>query len=78
MNTKRDRFTRLAEKRVTNAVIYIRRIANLSNKSLYEYSGDEVRQILSQLRKEVTALEDKMKSDNSSGSYHFKLNSKNI
>ncbi len=49
----RDRFVDLANKRVNNAIKVIRLIGNLSNKSNYSYTEDDVRKIFSALQREV-------------------------
>jgi hypothetical protein len=49
----RNKFVELANKRVNNAVKTIRLIGNLSNKSNYSYSDEDVRKIFSCLQKEI-------------------------
>lgn len=51
--TDGEKFRRLAEKRVNNAIKTIRLIGNLSNKSNYEYTDEEVEVIFSILTREV-------------------------
>lgn len=53
VETKREAFLRLAEKR-TNAVIErIRILANCSNPYAYEYHGDDVRKIFAAIEEEL-------------------------
>ena len=50
METKREKFVRLAESRTTKAVDAIVNISSLSNTRSYEYKEDDVRKILSAIR----------------------------
>ncbi len=45
MESKRDKFKRLAEKRVNNAIKSINLVGNLSNKNIYDYTDDDVSRI---------------------------------
>lgn len=45
IETKGEKFTRLAILRVTNALDKIRLIGNLANQDIYDYSEEQVRQI---------------------------------
>ncbi len=47
--TSRQRFVRLANKRVANAMDAIRLIGNLSNRSSYDYSEQDVEKIFQAL-----------------------------
>lgn len=38
---RRERFLRLASKRVNNALRYLNNVARMANKSVYDYSPDE-------------------------------------
>ncbi len=51
--TKRDRFVRIVENRTNKILDMLRLLANCSNKSNYEYSDDDVKQIFSAIEKEV-------------------------
>jgi transcription elongation GreA/GreB family factor len=51
----RQNFIRLAEKRVSRAIDDIRLIGNLSDRSNYDYSDDQVREIFAALRGEMAA-----------------------
>jgi len=57
IETKRDRFVRLAEKRMQRALGSIRVIRNLANTANYEYSQEDVDAIIAGLRKAVDDLE---------------------
>ncbi len=52
---KRDRFIRLAENRTNKALEMIRLIGNLSNKSVYDYSKQDVDKIFNAIEAEVAA-----------------------
>jgi len=73
MSKNRDKFVELAEKRVTRALKDIRLIGNLSNKTNYFYTDDDVKKILSALRNEVTVLGKKFESTESNHDLLFKL-----
>jgi hypothetical protein len=45
METKNDKFRRLAELRTRKIIDYLASLSNLSNKKNYAYSDKEVRQI---------------------------------
>ena len=70
----RDKFVELAEKRVNNALKYIRLIGNLSNRSNYVYTNDQVVEIFKSLEDEVRLARDKfkaMKSENNKKLFQF-------
>lgn len=69
--TKREKFIRLAENRTNKALEMIRLIGNLSNKSVYDYTNEEVEKIFHALEEEV-ALAKKQFTD-LGGSEKFKL-----
>jgi len=54
MEHRKDRFKRLATKRTNRLLNQIRLLGNLSNKSTYDYSDEEVNKIFS-------AIEDQLK-----------------
>jgi len=62
--TKNDKFKRLAENRVNNALKYIDLLGNLANKSNYDYSENEYKKIIRTLRKSVDKLEGKFEASN--------------
>ena len=62
MNTnKKEKFKKLAEKRVTDTLEKLQLIGNLSNKVNYEYTDDQVKQIIDTLKFEIEVLEEKFK-----------------
>jgi hypothetical protein len=67
VSAKRDKFVELAVKRVTRAIKDMRLVGNLSNRSAYEYSEDDVKKIVRALQKEVDTVKARF-SENGSGS----------
>lgn len=53
METKRERFVRLAEARTNKILEMMRLLGNCSSKSNYEYTDDDVKQIFAALEKEL-------------------------
>ena len=53
METKRDKFVRLAEARTNKIIDMIRLLGNCSNKSNYDYTDADVQKIFSTLEKEL-------------------------
>jgi len=45
METRNDRFRRIASKRTNDVIEKIRILGNCSNKSVYEYSEEDMRKI---------------------------------
>tara|TARA_X000001036_G_C20190858_1_gene607423 strand:- start:285 stop:515 length:231 start_codon:yes stop_codon:yes gene_type:complete len=66
--TKSERFKRIAEKRVSKAARSIRLVGNLGNRSLYEASDNERKEIITyleaSLRQMKKDLEKKTQKDN--------------
>jgi len=57
MGKNRDKFVELAEKRVSRVVKDIRLIGNLSNRTNYSYSDDDVKKIINTLKVEISKLQ---------------------
>jgi len=53
MESRNNRFKRLATKRTNNILNNIRLIGNLSNKSTYDYSEEEVSKIFSAIESQL-------------------------
>ena len=68
--TKREKFIRLAEKRVNGVIRELELIGNLSNKSNYDYDDNDVEKIIKTLKKAVIDLDSKFTSKAKS---NFKL-----
>jgi transcription elongation GreA/GreB family factor len=69
----RAKFVQLAEKRVIRAIKDIRLIGNLSNKSNYSYSDEDVRKIIRALDREIKSLRQRFASQGSSDEIVFML-----
>lgn len=71
MEDKRERFERLAEKRVTDVINKLRLIGNLANKNNYDYTEEHVKQILDAFDQELRSLKLRFKEEASSEQYSF-------
>lgn len=69
----RQKFVELAEKRVSRAIKDIRLIGNLSNRSNYSYTQEDVRKIVRALKDEVDALKARFEATGSDSKPVFKL-----
>lgn len=72
-NDDREKFKRLAEKRVNNAIKNIRLIGNLSNRSNYSYTDQEVDKIFRALDKELKHAKSRFKDDSDQDDTPFRL-----
>lgn len=75
MKDKKNIFIKLAKSRVTKAVKAIELIGNLSNKSHYSYTADQVNQMMSALEKELRKIKSRFKSskiDRDKSGFNFK------
>lgn len=70
---KRQKFRRLAESRTNKALDAIGRLANLSNRTLYEWEEEEVRSIIKALRAEVSEVEGRFASPRTKSGQKFKF-----
>lgn len=69
----REKFIELAEKRVSRTIKDMRLIGNLSNRSNYSYTQDDVRKIIKALKDEVDALKARFEATGSESKPVFKL-----
>jgi hypothetical protein len=60
--TDRQKFVRLATKRVNNAIKAIQLVGNLSNRSNYQYTEKDVERIFGALQSELKACRDRFAS----------------
>lgn len=60
--TPRERFQRLAPKRVTNALNDLRRVGNLLNRNVYEGTPEELGLIETALDKAIAQLKSKLET----------------
>ncbi len=71
--TKRDRFVRLANKRVNAAIKAIRLVGNLSNRGNYEYTNEDAAAIARALERELKELRRRFGSADGSNGGDFYL-----
>jgi hypothetical protein len=69
----REKFVYLANKRVNNAIKAIKLIGNLSNRSNYHYTQDDVKKIFSALRREIRMARDRFTEDSVKDDEVFQL-----
>jgi hypothetical protein len=68
---KRQKFERLAEKRVADLIRKLRLLGNLSNKSNYDYSEGHVRQMFRVLERELKLSRERFALGHNSGGTAF-------
>ena len=73
MAKSREKFVDLAQNRVARVIKDLRLIGNLSNKSNYEYSIDDVEKIMSTLKSELSKTQKKFDLAASNKKDIFKL-----
>lgn len=73
MRDKRKKFVELVEKRVNRLLKDIRLVGNLSNRSNYSFSEDDVRKIFMAIDNELRATRKRFESSGSSDETTFKL-----
>ena len=75
---KHEKFERLAQKRVSEAMNRIRLIGNLSDKRNYSYSDEHVREMFDALEGELKAAKQRYKSgtNESQAAFSFKKKKK--
>lgn len=73
LETRKDKFVRLAEKRTQRAIDAVRLLGNLSNRSSYEFSESDVRKIFRALDEELKLAREKFHQKGSRKSSGFSL-----
>lgn len=73
MKDKRAKFVELVEARVTRAIKDIQLIGNLSNRSAYAYTDEDVRKVFRAIQKELDAAKARFGGDAASKETGFKL-----
>lgn len=76
MTTKLQKFERLAEKRVSDAIKKLRLIGNLSNKNNYSYTDDHVKQLLEALEAEMRILKGRFREEADANTLGFAFKTK--
>ena len=69
----RDKFVELANKRVNKAIKDLKLIGNLSNRTNYKYTEEDVKKILAALESEVKNLRKKFESPTGNDKEIFSL-----
>ncbi len=69
----REKFVQLAEARVTRAIKDIKLIGNLSNRTNYVYTEDDVKKIITALKKAVDEAKSRFEAKGDPDSEAFKL-----
>jgi hypothetical protein len=70
---KRAKFIELATKRVNRAIKDLKLIGNLSNKSAYEYSDDDIKKIVKAIQRELDLLKVRFSHREGRAGDEFKL-----
>ena len=73
MSAKRDKFLELANNRVNRTIKDIRLIGNLSNRSAYEFSEEDLRKIFRALQRELEAARSRFSENGSRSDSDFRL-----
>ena len=73
METKKEKFVRVAESRTNKIISMIRLLGNCSNKAVYDYSDKDVKKIFNAIDVELKSAKNKFSDDSSQNSKRFKL-----
>lgn len=73
MNGKRAKFVELAESRVNRAIRDVRLIGNLSNRSAYEYTDEDIKKMFKAIQKEIESAKGRFAEGGSKGGDEFRL-----
>ena len=73
MRDRRGKFVELAESRVNRAIRDIRLIGNLSNRSAYEYTDEDIKKIFRAIQKEMESAKGRFLEGGSKGENEFRL-----
>lgn len=69
MNTKKERFKKVAVQRTNKIINYIRLLGNCSNKNNYEYSELEIKKIFIAIEKELKISKMKFQKNGIDGKF---------
>jgi hypothetical protein len=70
---KRRKFVNIAEKRVNRLIKDVRLVGNLSNRSNYQFTDDDVRKIFTAVEAEIRSARRRFESVGSTDTSNFKL-----
>lgn len=76
METKREKFVRLAEARTNKIIDMLQLLGNCSNSNTYEYTQKDVDKIFGAIEKEVKEAKAQFSKKGSKKESHFKLEDK--
>lgn len=74
METKSEKFVRLGESRVNDVIKKLRLISNLSNTNNYDYTDEQVKEMLDTIQREVNNMKVAFQKDSNEqdDSFFFK------
>lgn len=72
-SNSREKFVTLAEKRVSKALKDIKLIGNLSNRSNYKYTDEDVKKITSALNRALNEMKARFETKGNTEDENFKL-----
>lgn len=72
METKKDKFVRVAESRTNKIISMIRLLGNCSNRAVYEFSDKDIKKIFNAIEGELKTAKGKF-AETSEPSAKFKL-----
>ena len=73
MSVRREKFVKLAEARVSKALKEFQLIGNLSNRSAYEYTDEDVKQMFRALQKALDAAKLRFSETGAASNPTFRL-----
>ncbi len=73
MRDKRQKFVALVQARVNRTIRDIRLVGNLSNRSAYAYSEDDIRKVFRALQRELDAAKSRFGGEGTAKEEGFKL-----
>lgn len=76
METKREKFVRIAETRTNKIIDMIKLLGNCSNKNAYEYTEKDINEIFSAIEKELKVARKKFENQGEDSPTRFTLKNK--
>jgi len=73
MKSKRERFEEIASNRIIKILDDLESLAKCSNPRNYEYTQQDVKKMMSALRKKLKSVEDKFQGNKTNGQHTFKF-----
>jgi hypothetical protein len=69
--SKREKFKKIGDKRMTATLKSIKRLGNLGNRSTYEFDDDDVRKMITALNEAVADVSARMKDHRKQVGFEF-------